>query len=134
MVVFVGDKPSRLNDDPEIAFIGTPSYRNLLEWIVKMKIGSFTMVNSYTHEDSVKICRLWNVRKERKFVFVSLGVNAGKRLERMRIKHFKLPHPSPRNRMLNDKANIDFQLEKCYLYLKEQKECVSFVPSGKRVS
>lgn len=114
-VVFVGDKPSRLNDDPEVAFVGTPSFRNLCKWIVKMQVGDFVMVNSHTHADKVKICQLWNEGHRR---FVALGVNAGNRLDKMNIDNFELPHPSPRNRKLNDKKLIDSQLERCYRYLK----------------
>ena len=78
------------------------------------------MVNSYTHEDSVKICKLWNIRKERKHLFVALGNNASERLSDMDIEHFKLPHPSPRNRKLNDQKFIDSELEKCYRYIKDR--------------
>jgi uracil-DNA glycosylase len=120
-VVFVGDKPSRLNDDPSIAFVGTPSFTNLCKWIAKMEVSNFIMVNSWTHADSIEICRLLN---EGDKVFVALGNYASKRLNDMFIQHFKLPHPSPKNRMLNNKANIEFQLNKCYLYIKEQSKCV----------
>jgi len=38
MIIFVGDKPSAKNLDPEIPFVGTQSYKKLLEWIWEMDI------------------------------------------------------------------------------------------------
>jgi hypothetical protein len=114
-VVFVGDRPSRLNYDPETAFVGTPSFTNLCKWIAKMHVTDFVMVNSYSHGDVVNICVQKN-SGERKFV--ALGNKASERLKDMDIEHFKLPHPSPRNRKLNNKKLIDSELRKCYDYLK----------------
>lgn len=116
-IVFVGDRPSKLNSDPEVAFVGTPSFVNLCKWIVKMEVTDFVMVNSYNHQDSVKICQLWNEGNRN---YVALGNNASERLKSMRIPHFKLPHPSPRNRRLNSRVYVDSQLKKCYLYMKER--------------
>jgi len=53
-------------------------------------------------------------------VYVALGNNASRAL--YGIPHFKLPHPSPKNRKLNDKEFIASELQKCYSYLKE-REC-----------
>lgn len=116
-VVFVGDRPSRLNDDPEVAFVGTPSFTNLCKWIAKMQISNFVMVNSYTHADTVEIFRQSN---EGNRIFVALGNNASKRLKELNLDHFKLPHPSPRNRLLNNRKYVDSELRKCYLYLKDK--------------
>lgn len=97
-----------------------------------MHVTDFIMVNSYTHGDVMDICRWWNDHDR---TFVALGNNASRVLENMEIPHFKLPHPSPRNRMLNNKKLIASELKKCYLYLKEQnKKCASFVPNGKKAS
>jgi hypothetical protein len=117
-VVFVGDRPSKKNTDPSIAFVGTPSFTNLCKWIAKMEIVDFIMVNSYTHDDAVKICQIFNNGEK---TFVALGNNAGKCLEDLGIAYFKLPHPSPRNRKLNDQSYIDSELKKCYGYIKERQ-------------
>jgi hypothetical protein len=114
-VVFVGDRPSKKNLDPNIAFVGTPSFKNLYKWIEKMEVSSFTMVNSYTHEDHVQICQIYNGKGVK---FVALGNEAEKQLKHLFIQHFKLPHPSPRNRLLNNEKFIDSELEKCKNYLK----------------
>ena len=43
-VVFVGDRPSKLNYDPETAFVGTPSFTNLCKWIAKMHVTDFVFI------------------------------------------------------------------------------------------
>lgn len=117
-VVFVGDKPSRYNIDPRIAFVGTQSFTNLCKWIANMQISEFIMVNSWTHDDMVEICRLFNNREK---LFIALGNEASRRLDKLGIEHFKLPHPSPRNRLLNDKDFIDSELKKCHSYLEGKR-------------
>lgn len=117
-VIFVGDRPSKKNLDPNVAFVGTKSHVNLSGWILAMKVGSYLMVNSYTHADQVQVARLYS-HGER--VFVALGNNASKFLTRMGFDHYKLPHPSPRNRLLNSQEYVDSELHKCYLWLKEHK-------------
>lgn len=117
MVVFVGDKPSRLNTDPARAFIGTPSFRNLARWIDLLDISNYALVNSWTHDDQVQICQYVNTGTKK---FVALGNNASKVLQELGIEHVKLPHPSPRNRKLNDRSFIDLELDKCYNYLRGQ--------------
>jgi uracil-DNA glycosylase len=117
-VVFVGDRASRLNRDQKVAFVGTPSFINLCKWIVKMQVGDFTMVNSYTKEDFTQMFDLWKTGDK---IWVALGNDASKRLNRLSVPHFKLPHPSPRNRKLNNRKFVDSELKKCYRYIKEQE-------------
>lgn len=50
---------------------------------------------------------------------IALGNFASEALDVIRIKHFKLPHPSPRNRLLNDKAYEEKVLKECKEYLDE---------------
>lgn len=115
LIVFVGDKPSSKNIDPGIPFIGTPSHSNLMKWIDKMCVGEYFLVNSHSEADKMKICRL----EKDSPTWIALGNNASKVLSRFDIPHYKLPHPSPRNRLLNDKNYIDKELEKCNNYINE---------------
>lgn len=120
MVIFVGDKPSRLNENPMIPFIGTPSWKMLLKWIKKLEVSSYHVANSFSPMDMVNVeCHNRNGN-----LFVALGNEASERLDRVGIQHFKLPHPSPRNRKLNDKEFVDRQLKECYDYLKGMGKCV----------
>lgn len=130
-VVFVGDKPSSLNLSQDVAFIGTPSFRNLCAWIQRMKVTNYAMVNSYNHPDEVEICRFLNYGDS---LFVALGNNASKVLSRMEIPHFKLPHPSPKNRMLNNKKLIDIQLLRCQNYIEEQTNVYNLQRMGSRAA
>lgn len=50
--------------------------------------------------------------------FVALGRNASECLTRIHVRHFKLPHPSGRNRLLNDKNYVNEQLQSCKEWLK----------------
>ena len=38
MIYFIGDKPSKNNIDTEVAFVGTRSYKTLLDWIYTMNL------------------------------------------------------------------------------------------------
>lgn len=118
-VMFVGDRPSRLNTHSNIAFVGTPSFKNLCKWIEEMQIADFVTVNS--QELDVPFIVRTHVLG---YHIVALGNNASEVLTAMGLDHFKLPHPSPKNRKLNDKEFIASELQKCYSYLKE-RQCVS---------
>lgn len=126
-VLFVGDKPSRLNTNPGVAFIGTPSYRNLCKWIAKMQIPDFTMVNS--NDRNVLLPAVYGCHRDNMGVHcvVALGNVASKRLDLLAIKHFKLPHPSPLNRQLNNEYFIDEKLYECYRYLMENYSHVHYL-------
>lgn len=117
-VLFVGDRPSKLNTYSHLAFIGTPSFRNLKKWIEKMQVFDFYMVNSFSDEDFAKILA-FKILHSLDYRYVALGENASKRLTNLGIEHFKLPHPSPKNRKLNNKRAINILLKKCTQYLKD---------------
>ena len=38
MIYFIGDKPSKKNIDKNVAFVGTRSYKTLLDWIYRMNL------------------------------------------------------------------------------------------------
>lgn len=49
---------------------------------------------------------------------LALGGYASSALNKIEVSHFKLPHPSPRNRLLNDKSYESNILKQCRKYLK----------------
>lgn len=114
MVLFVGDCPSRLNKDPEVAFIGSKSEPVLAQWFKKIGIAQASLINSHNYDLMISI----EVHNNLGVPIVALGNVASKRLTKAGILHFKLPHPSPRNRLLNNKKFIDSELEKCKNYLR----------------
>lgn len=112
MVLFVGDKPSRLNTDPNVAFKGARCESRLLEWLTILNI-PYILVNR-TDSDFYLMANLFYAVN---CPIVTLGNNASKALGK--ASHFKLPHPSGRNRQINDKAFILAKLEECKKYLEK---------------
>jgi hypothetical protein len=56
---------------------------------------------------------------------VALGNTASDALEWIGRSHFRLPHPSPRNRVLNDQRHVNSLLKACMCYLgvEEHADC-----------
>jgi hypothetical protein len=126
MTVFVGDEPSRLNTNKDIAFVGSKSHPTFVSWVRRLKTELPMAYNSNTQDLLEKISYWYN----RGAAVVALGNKASARLKKLGIEHFKLPHPSPRNRLLNNKKFIDLELRKCKNYLKGKGKCVYSAPNG----
>ena len=122
MILFVGDKPSAKNKDPEIAFVGTQSGKRLLSWVAHFEIDI----------NHVKWCNradlTWKkygmgyltIKGKTDVIFpedkiVYLGVNAAK--GGRKVNSFNLPHPSGLNRLLNDEEWLEGELNKCKEWL-----------------
>ena len=54
MIYFIGDKPSKNNIDSTVAFVGTRSYKTLLDWIYKMNL-SINKICLYNADDFVRL-------------------------------------------------------------------------------
>jgi len=112
VIIFVGDKPSKKNVDPDVAFVGTLSYKRLLEWIwiMNIDISDVKMIN---------ISKMWKYEPygASKRV-IALGKNAAKAIEYWAPNAFILPHPSGLNRKLNDKKWLNSELKKCRKWLR----------------
>ena len=98
-VVFVGDEPSPTNVDPSIAFVGAKSFNTLVEWIKFLEPDYYLCLNSNTEGCLDAIGKLYN----NGFIVIALGKKAEERC----LCHFVLPHPSGRNRKLNDKEYVN---------------------------
>lgn len=126
MVIFIGDKPSSKNLDPEIPFVGTKSYETLLNWIVKLELDITNVilankehVNLYGngfHLVSTKWMDLDIINGEDKVI--ALGKEASKYLKKLNIEHFIMDHPSGLNRKLNDTKYVENKLKECKEYLE----------------
>lgn len=108
-VLFVGDEPSSKNKDPNIAFVGTPSFKRIAKWMDIIELKDIKLVNSH-NENQLKIVK---ELKDCGYKVVALGNQASKRLKKQGIDHHRLPHPSPRNRLLNNKKFELKELKKC---------------------
>lgn len=124
-IVFVGDKPSKKNVNPKIPFVGTQSYKKLLEWIWEMDINITNVELRNASEPWVEgylaMCeKLGNDNVIDDIKFVCLGNKASDLFTKYSHPHFKLPHPSGLNRKTNDKKYIKEQLKLCKEYINER--------------
>ena len=118
MIVFVGDRPSAKNVDQDIPFVGTQSYKTLLQWIWKMDIDISTVI----------LCNKDNIEPYSHYIYIALGREAENELKNLKscywdpetstlveenVRYFMLPHPSGKNRKLNDKKWLEKELDKC---------------------
>lgn len=128
MIVFVGDKPAKANLNPDIPFVGTKSYKRLLEWIYKLDLDltDLTVCNSADFKEYH-----WGgqyfIENRKSFyldldptldLIIPLGDNAEKIIKKTSLPYFKLPHPSFRNRLFN-KSNYEQEvLNDCREWLR----------------
>lgn len=125
MIIFVGDRPGRKNLDPNIPFVGTQSYKKLLEWIwyLDVDINNVILMNKDEFDYDYVSCRITRngctiSDKPRDCKIVVLGNNAEEVVDMYgMLNYFKLPHPSGLNRKLNDKKWLQKELSKCKKYL-----------------
>ena len=126
MIIFVGDRPSKDNIDPNVAFVGTKSYKTLLEWIYKMDLDISEICMYNRNDDELEFWFNLRNRRERAVSFIALGKEASKYLASDRVDNFfELPHPSGLNRKLNDKKWLEEQLNKCKDFINAEKLRVS---------
>lgn len=142
MILFVGDRPSPKMKPGAKPFEGADCEKRLIDWqrivapdyfppLTKEErdkgyiciLGLFTY-NSHTSEDLNDIETIARGRT----AVIALGNVASKKLNGLNIYHFKLPHPSGRNRQINDKAFINSKLTECKKYIEK---CLSSDNNGR---
>jgi hypothetical protein len=120
MIIFVGDKPSPRMKPGAKPFEGAACEKRLMAWIEQLVKRRPVWRDCELHN---RIDERFEFHKARALYFgyhlIALGNNASKALKG--IPHFKLPHPSGRNRQINDKEFIKKKLLECKKWLKEQK-------------
>ena len=52
---------------------------------------------------------------------IALGNSASVALKMLKLEHYKLPHPSSKNRKLNNKDELQNELKECKVYIYENK-------------
>jgi hypothetical protein len=129
MILFVASNPSKLNTDPEIAMVGSKSEKTFNGWVEYLVTnGDYKVVNvsdkvtddnkplKKTEYDLLKLSTYAIHPSVTKIV--ALGNTAADALDQIGIKYYKLPHPSPLNRFLNNTAQVEAVLEDCKKYLE----------------
>ena len=117
-LLLVGDKPSKKNKDPKVAFVGTASHKRIMEWLEVLldEKAAISMVNRTDPEFSVVLIRATLKR----YQIIALGEEAAQALAHHGVvNYFKLPHPSGRNRKLNNKKYVAEILQKCKTWIEE---------------
>lgn len=121
MLYFVADKPASSNISASIPLVGTSSYKTFLNWCADMNV-DITRVRMYNQSDKPfegLSGTTLNIAIDKKHIkVIALGEAAKKYLIKANINEFfVLPHPSGRNRLLNDKKFVKKTLEQCKDYI-----------------
>jgi len=112
MILFIGEQPYT-RTHPTKTFSGAACEARLKYWISRVlpKNETYEILNQVNLDFTD--WTVWN--NDYKFIIVALGNNASKALGS--IPHFKLPHPSGRNRQINDNKFINNKLQDCRRYI-----------------
>jgi hypothetical protein len=109
-------------DRPTIGMKPNQTFKKLSAWVDDMDLGVISFVNSVPDRGAAKMEYVqWDLLREvTKYheKIVALGGFASRVLDKLNVEHFKLPHPSPRNRLLNDKEFERAELKRCKEYIE----------------
>lgn len=119
-MIVVGMNPS--NRPTKSKVYKNSTFDRLNKWMDVLNVQHFSFINLLDHsKDNPTIKDVdfnsLGVTKEYDKV-IALGGLASTALNKIGVDHFKLPHPSPRNRLLNDKTFEKKILKDCKEYLK----------------
>lgn len=118
-ILVIGMNPSK---KPSTKAKENSTVKKLNDWMSKIGIQYFSFSNVHESVDHVPLScvdysRLNTITHGYDRV-IALGNYASDALKKIHVKHFKMPHPSPRNRLLNDKEYEKHMLKDCRKYLK----------------
>ena len=116
-VLVVGMNPSTRSSKKS-----SPTLKKLNEWMTDCCVHHYSVINTSDETDPVMKnqidrSRLKTFSKSYDKV-IALGNFASEVLNTISVPHFKLPHPSPRNRPLNDKSFEARVVNDCRNYVK----------------
>lgn len=131
MIIFVGDKASKKNINENVAFVGTKSYKKLLNWICQIGISINEII--ICNQDDIKTYGISNNfhAVETKLLLgesyhcdilesdkiITLGRKAEKKLKELNLDYFYLPHPSGSNPRANESEELKKLLTSCKEYI-----------------
>ena len=130
-IVFIGSNPSHSAQTNNPFCLSTQSGRILASWCNKANIHneliSFINVQDTPTPNnrplSLKEIRLnldsltLKIQEAHPDYIISLGKTASKSLELIGLNFYEMPHPSLRNRKLNDLACVEEKIKGLYLYI-----------------
>ena len=117
-VLVVGMCPSH---KPTIGYKRNATFTRLESWMDELKVKHFSFVNTFDYPSDpslkkVDYKRLSSLCDQYDNV-IALGGFVSTVLDKIDVKHCKMPHPSPLNRQLNDKNYEKQVLKYCKEYL-----------------
>lgn len=97
------------------------SFKKLESWMTECGVSYFSFVNTFDDPSEAKFSkvdyqRLYQLTQDYDRI-VALGGFVSSVLSKINISHFKLPHPSLRNRLLNDKSYEQSIVKQCKEYI-----------------
>src|SRR5665213_2208169 len=121
MIYFIADKPGKGNLSESVPLVGTSSYKTLLRWCGEMDL-DVTRMRMFNQSDKpfegLSGVSLNLAITKGHIKVIALGGEAKKYLLKAGIEEFfVLPHPSGRNRLLNDEKFVKKTLEQCRDYI-----------------
>ena len=100
----------------------SPTYKKLVEWMTECGVTYFSFCNTFNEPGEPKTSKIdYSGLQEMSSGYdkiLALGVFVSKALDKLDIQHFKLPHPSPRNRLFNNKDFESSIINQCKFYLQ----------------
>lgn len=119
-VLVIGMNPST---KPTLKGKPNATFRKLEDWMSKVGVQHFSFCNTFDTPceatfDKVDSWRLIELSTGADKI-IALGGFVSTTLNKLGIEHFKMPHPSPRNRLLNDKTYEKKILKQCKAYLND---------------
>ena len=118
-VIFIGMQPSKAR------FRKNCAIDRFSVWMNELEINCVTFQNAITDPDLPQKVTSANFEMLYKCIqgydkVVALGALSSQILKSMGVGHFKMPHPSPRNRLLNDKDYEQSMLIELRNYINDQ--------------
>jgi len=119
-VLVVGMNPST---KPTLKNKRNATFSKLEQWMTQCEIKYFSFVNTFDDPSEARTSkidykRLCTLSKDYDKI-IALGGFVSTALDKANISHFKMPHPSPLNRLLNDKAFEKTIVKHCKDYIYE---------------
>ena len=103
-----------------------PTISKLESWMEQLDVPYFSFINTFDEPGEAKITRvdfnrLHRLSKDYGKIIALRGF-VSTVLNKIDVGHFKLPHPSPLNRLLNDREFEKQVIRECKLYLKAKHD------------
>jgi uracil-DNA glycosylase len=120
-VLIVGQNPG---NNPKAAKYKNHTIDRLNKWCDELGVERYGFFNAVTHQGKCKIQDVDFVRLQECVdnhnIVIALGAFASKCLELINKSHFRLPHPSPLNRLMNDKEFVKNTLADCKEFIENR--------------